>query len=231
MSPIKALSSFALLLVAVVTMSGCSFLLQSGNGVYSHNQMADVFTIAPQFEMREWEAQARGADPQGKSDGVVRVHRSGSPLGWLWIDRRVEYHEGMANYNDHILVGRRPGLAGILYGETDVALYDVNTRRQFASHNSRHALFYILYWGDVIKAGETSFPLPWSMPPLSQDPTTYNYTRGSGVSLLWGVLAGGSKNGRAYCQILWIPVPLWSVGIQPENPRPRDLPTVHTPGR
>jgi hypothetical protein len=37
------------------------------------------------------------------------------------------------------------------------------------------------------------------------------YDRMNSFILGTGLLAWGSKNGRAYFQILWIPIPLWSV--------------------
>lgn len=225
----RTLAQVALLSAAALTLGGCSYTLLEGNGLYSHGQVAEGFRTAFQSEMQEWENTARSADPTGTSRGVARVHRSGSTLGWLWIDRRVEYHDAISGFNDHVLVGRTPGLAGIVYGESDVALYDVLSREQFASHSTRHALFGSLYWGEVVKPGETSFPLPWNMPPLRHDPPGYTYTRTNGASLLWGVLAGGTKNGRAYGQILWIPIPLWSTGEQPDQDFPADVTSLYTP--
>lgn len=225
----KTVACSTLLAAAPLILGGCSYTLLHGNGLYSHDQVAEGFRTAHRSEIQQWENTARSADPDGRAHGVARVHRQDSTLGWLWLDRRVEFHDAISGFNDHILVGRTPGLAGIIYGESDVALYDVLGREQFASHSTRHALFGSLYWGEIVKPGETSFPLPWTMPPLRHDPSSYTYTRTNGVSVLWGVLAGGTKNGRAYGQILWVPIPLWSAGEQPNESFPDDVTSLFTP--
>ena len=37
------------------------------------------------------------------------------------------------------------------------------------------------------------------------------YDRMTASGLAFGALAFGTKNGRTYLQILWVPVPLWSL--------------------
>lgn len=223
----RHLAGSILLGVLFPLLAGCTFLYQPGNGLYRWAQLEEQLGALEVGEVEELVERALADDPDGTPRGSFSTHLSRNDYPWLWAGRRVEYRAGHTverddetiTYRDNVLRGTNTGIFRVIYGQDDVAVHDRETGKGYARQRTRSALLNLIYWGEVIKPTAAMTPLPDRLGPLRWEVEEYDYTAACGMALGWGVVAWGRKNGRAYGQLLWIPIPLWSAGEQPEGVR------------
>jgi hypothetical protein len=213
-----------------LALNGCTYLLRDGVALYSRDQVAERFKPADAEELTQWRERALEADPEGTVVGTQRVHRARNDYGWLWVDDRVEFRAGREitlpatddmpertiTYRDNVLKSRQTGLPAVIYGESEYQLHDLESGEPYARAWHQTALLYLYYRGGMEKPRDDKRVAPHTLGPLAWEVDQYNYTSTSGTALIWGLLAAGQKNGRAYAQILWIPIPLWRTTPAPE---------------
>lgn len=221
----RHLAGLILFGVASPLLAGCTFIYKSGNGLYTRAQLEDRLAAMAPAEVEDAVDRALAADPDGVSRGSFRVHVDRNDYPWLWAGRRVEYRAGRTverddetiAYRDNILTGTNTGILRVIYGQDDIDVYDRETGMGYARQRTRSAILNLIYWGEVIKPTAAMTPLPDRLGPLRWEVGEYDYTAVCGTALGWGLVGWGTKNGRAYGQLLWIPIPLWSAGEQPEG--------------
>lgn len=229
MKPLRFAGSFALILAGTLA-AGCTYALRESPTLYSHQQVKGHFLPIEEETLEEAVSTALASDPDGEVRGNSRYHISRNDWGWAWVEDRIEYRRGLSvevpetdddpaqtiQYRDNVLLARGTGIPSFILGKSDYHVYDRETGEPYARMRSRSAILSLIYWGEMIKPTGRAIPLPDTMGPLRWEPDQYNYTKTSGTSIIWGLLAGGQKNGRAYAQILWIPIPLWETDPTPD---------------
>lgn len=215
--------------ILAMTISGCTYALRDGVALYSRAQIEDKFKTMERADLEAAVAEATEADPEGVVRANTRTHLVRNDYGWLWVEDRIEYRKGLTvevpatddtaartiKYRDNVLISRGTGLPSLIYGHANYQLFDLESGQPYARMRSRSAILSLIYWGEVVKPTARSIPLPDKMGPLSWEPSEYNYSVTRGTSLIWGLLAAGKKDGRAFAQVLWIPIPLWSTDPAP----------------
>jgi len=242
---IPLVAGLVVALPLTLALNGCTYLLRDGVDLYSRDQVADRFRTASAEELAEWRGRALEADPEGTVVGTQRVHLARNDYGWAWVDDRVEFRAGREvtlpateempertiKYRDNLLQSRQTGLPSILYGESEFTIHDLESGQPYARAWHQTALLYLYYRGGKEKPRDDHWVAPQKMGPLAWEIDQYNYTSTSGTALVWGLLAAGQKNGRAFAQVLWIPIPLWRTTPAPEPVTfERDAPAAQPTG-
>ncbi|MCC5875175.1 MAG: hypothetical protein JJU11_03045 [Candidatus Sumerlaeia bacterium] len=229
MNALRLAGSLALILAGTLA-TGCTYALKESPALYSYQQVEGKFLPLEKDTLEEAVSTALQEDSQGEVRGNSRYHISRNDWGWAWVEDRIEYRRGLTvevpetddepartiQYRDNVLLARGTGIPSLIFGKSDYHIYDRETGEAYARMRSTSAILSLIYWGEVIKPTARALPLPDTMGPLSWEPDQYNYTKSSGTALIWGLLAAGQKNGRAYAQVLWIPIPLWATEPTPD---------------
>ena len=236
---LRRVAVVAVMFGVLVVGSGCTFFCAKGYGPRSREHYAALLPSAPVEQVQQWEKEALTArdvnvdDPGYKRlskinrmrfDDSVNGYTNYGRWGPLWAvlagPRRVSHFEDPIGYDREkrrALVTRGEGwhvLAPFLLSRGQTRQYDAKTGQCVGSERWFSGAGSGIGWCECVAPVDA--PLGVLMASresrdVATDINSLEYNHGSAFWLVSGAFACGTKNGRAYLQLAWIPIPLWSV--------------------
>ncbi len=210
--------SMAFVAFALLFLNGCTFYCLDGNGPRSKKEFQNVLrNISPAvIEKLKYDAQNGGTfgNLTFTGRGEVKGYTVHGPWNLWWpaligpYDTAM-YYEPLSEWRDD----KRELVAdsetfGMLLGQITLGgetHYDVETGQALAVEKFFFFTPLIIYHSSTTPRDGVVLPLH----PKEAIPEDLKYNQQSALCIGSGVLAAGVKNGRAYMQIAWIPIPLW----------------------
>jgi hypothetical protein len=224
MPAIARLMNLACVALLAVSASGCLFVFSDGTGRYSHGALVKELPPIEPEQVAALKAKAAAAQPEPEVLGNgTRVQRSVESWGWvLSQDRVVVRTPDGGKDRPHIITAKSRGVPAI-WQTNEVQVYDAETGIQYANQSRGDYIFALLSTGMIIRPGDDPKVPPENLGPLKRHPEMLDYSRYTGTSLIWGLVAWGTKNGRSFGQVLWIPFAVGTAEPATDKPLP-DLP-------
>jgi hypothetical protein len=207
-------------LFVVASGSGCTFYLLDGNGPQRLSACRHRLPSAGAEQLADWKETAHepylcfgkmSVNAGGDFSGY-EMHYKPTPFwpalaGPFRVRKHWEPTSG-SEAGNRTLIGREDawGFFAPLFVTGKGSIYDEGTRLCVAEEKITFVTLLMIFHSRTSPA-EGLAELTDAGARLEE----VMYDRVSSWSLGWGLLAAGSKNRRAYLQILWIPIPLWSL--------------------
>lgn len=197
--------------------SGCTFGLLNGNGPQTRSSVASQLPTANASELAQWKEEVNSLPNKSTQAGAWKDYGYTADVG--------------SSYNWDALCGSGTARALLTpHGTEKRTVLQTQDRWGFS-----RPLFWTLDFKDVdTETGECLsrskgtlltplFVHMSAVTPVNPDKKTpeylyknknldeVKYDKASGMCIGFGLLAWGQKNNRAYFQLAWIPIPLWSL--------------------
>lgn len=217
----------ALLAGLALGPAGCTFAFLEGNGPAGREACAARLPAASQEELAAWKADAFRRHwllgTRSRVEAVGYTVHSGASFPWTALAGRANestFVEPAPEHREELrsVVWRADGcgVLGILATSVWSRWYEYPSGECFMSSRWTFLGGPLLVFGSDVDAVPSEAPAEgkpkppdWTSRRLALKDLKYNTTTFACLGL--GLLACGSRNGRAYAQLLWVPVPLWSV--------------------
>jgi hypothetical protein len=216
----RAVLLMAAALFVVASGSGCTFYLLDGNGPKPLSAYHDELPSPGAERLAEWKEEAHersflvgrlSVDERGDLRGYELHYRS-TPFwpvlaGPFHVRKHWEPKRGREG-RKRTLIGKEDawGFLSPLFVTGKGSIYDERTRQCVAREKITFVTLLMIFHSRISPAEGMS---EFTDAGARLDEVMYDEV--SSWSLGWGLLAAGSKNRRAYLQLFWIPIPLWSL--------------------
>ncbi len=217
----------ALLLAAVAwALPGCSFAYLDGNGPKSRDVYAAELPSASKAKLDAWKADAFRRHWLFRTQSVVRAKgytmHTGASFPWATLagceSESTFIHPAPATEVELRAVVSRAEGCGVL----SILASKVWSRgHDYPSGECIMASHWTWLGGPLLVFGSDTEPASREGPQAGAKRPDWTslrvplknlkYNRTTFVCLGLGLVAWGTRNGRAYAQLLWVPIPLWSV--------------------
>lgn len=213
----------------LVMFSGCLMTpLVNGNGPLPFEQISDTLPAARQEQIAQWESDVR---KNGKLP--VYISKELAKGGFALAAPYLPNHDLVVEPKDSALrliwggkrdwselwIARTPTARTVLHHDMErrvlmpfgpsyhwAAAYDAETGQTLAYKTSVSCLLNLIFYARITAPVDEVPPLLDRREPLSDVKCTHRRA----FCLGYGLVAGGVVNGRAYAQLLFFPIPLWS---------------------
>ena len=208
--------------VCLTLLTGCTFCCLQGNGPTSRANLSSYLQPADAQQVEQWKREVNslkfpwGPRSQKISYGPFSGYTShvGQTLNWHILagpsHQRFLYEP--SNTEERTVVSTTDvwGILFPLYSNWNSAFYDSPTGECLSTGHMTTLTLFIVYGSATAPAGKGKDMSPEYL-VRKTDLREIKYDRMSGCCLAFGALAWGQKNDRAYFQLAWIPIPLWSL--------------------
>jgi len=214
-----------LMLLVVLMVEGCTFYFLKGNGPKLRAMYTKYLPDESIEQVDRWKEESfkpylffGSLSPKGYgplSDYIIHYY----PTPFFPIlagpDRKVMFCEP----NEANKEVKRPlvkhdngwGFLFPLFYTAKSFSYDCNTGECLSAERVTCVTAVMFFHSFTKPTGGVIWFLPSDAFDNSKEVRDLQYDRMTSWSLGWGALATGTKTGRAYLQIVWIPIPLWSI--------------------
>jgi len=205
--------------------TGCTFSLLDGNGPLDRENVAEHLPMASTNELAQWKREAETLPNTSDWSALVRkelredytfTYRKSDPFFVTGSEMTRLYL--LPNDTDKRSVLEMTDSSGFKsidnfpwYLTVDGKSVDAETGECLANGKGTGWVFALIAYGNKttpVTTNQGAIPEHLFKEKKLKD---VKYDNLSYTCIGWGVLAWGQKNNRAYFQLAWIPIPLWSV--------------------
>jgi hypothetical protein len=205
-------------LLGLSLSTGCTFCCLDGNGPLERSSVAADLPVAGADDLAKLKGEVDSlpvtlTPPVGKGFPGYAA-RSGHSYNWDVLcgggTVRTLLKPGDAGKRTLLMTADRWGISRPLYWTLDCKTMDAETGECLSSEKATMLTMLFVH---------ASARTPWE-PDKNAQPEYLSkqksldevkYAKMSGMCIGAGLLAWGQKNNRAYFQLAWIPIPLWSL--------------------
>ena len=227
------------LVFCLLALSGCSWHGVTGNGVRSYEQVKPCLPTADRAQLEQWEKKAQQNEIQGQPERMrlagaffigsrlegpfrgYRIHlshkTSALPLLWGGSTRWWDYWEPRSGHGARPLVHRgltRGFFYPVILARHWYEAHALRATRPIALKSRCNALLGLISYSHfVVPQGPRRSPADAGrIFYRATSPTDITFLHHRGFQLVYGLLGAADRNGRAYLQLLFFQIPLWSTG-------------------
>jgi hypothetical protein len=207
--------------MSLMLLTGCTFCRLQGTGPVGRENYSSYLQPASTQQMEEYKKEVDSLKfPWGPRTMKVRygpftgyTQHIGQTLNWHYLAGpsrvRTLYEPADETKRAVLETFENWGISFPLFSLMNVSFYDAQTGECISRSKATILTTFIVYASATSPTGKGGDVSPESLEKkIAIDTVKYDHM--SGWCLAWGVLAWGQKNNRAYFQIAWIPIPLWS---------------------
>ena len=205
-------------LLGLSLTSGCTFCLLDGNGPLERSDVATDLPATGASELARLKGETQSLPIRTPSSPVPEEFRGytlkgGSSFNWDVLfgsaRQRVLLQPNDADKRTLLATEDRWGILRPLFWTADFKTLDAETGECLSREKGTTVTSLIVH-GSMRKPATSGKAKP-EYQSKQKSLNEVKYDTSSGTCIGWGLLAWGQKNSRAYFQIAWIPIPLWSV--------------------